>query len=428
MSRWTVFKPDAQRLEEIGFRDVARCYTLFHDRGYAHRQNRYLRDRATGRWVPTFDKGPSSATGKLLREQSNKNNADALRDFLFWCDEAGLDPDMVQYSAIRDYQDDMESGYWSYKGEPLKAGTINIRGDEATFYLMWSADRRMRSRFDVPVVRAKGQPSKMRASAQLLWVRQGRKKEDQTSLRDLVLPTIFSVRAWLVAIEEHRGHAKMLACRTVVETGLRREEVCSLSRRDWPSALDIGEAVRGGRTFVTITLRHTKGGRGRVIQLSTQFATLVRRWLDEQRDALDRAFQARTGKPTPDKLFVSDSQGHEGTPISGPTLYGCFKKKVPDGPKVWFPHFGRHFFACMYILRGITYDAQLRAKTLAEMAPDWVLDRGSFWLRTLQRQLGHLSEGTTEIYLRWLVTSSQFAEIAAGYHSLLDGEVPSHGH
>lgn len=427
MSRWTVFKPDAQRLEALGFRDVARCCTLFNDDGYAHRQNRYLRDRATGRWVPKFEKGPSSATGMQLRERSNKNTADALKDFLSWCDAARLDPDTAEYSTILDYQDDMESGYWAAKGEPLKPGTINNRADEATFYLMWSADRGMRGRFDVPVVRAKGQPTKMRASAQLAWVRQGRKKEGETSLRDLVLPTMFGVRTWLAAVEEHRGHAKMLACRTVVETGLRREEVCNLNRRDWPSADDIREALRSGREFVTLTLSHTKGGRARIIQLSIQFATLVRRWLDEQRDALDRAFQDRTGKPRSDKLFVSDRQGYEGSPISGPTLYGCFKKRVAGGPKVWFPHFGRHFFACMYILRGITYDAELRGKTLAEMAPDWVYDRGSFWLRTLQRQLGHLSEGTTEIYLRWLATSSQFAEIAAGYHILLDDGEARHG-
>ena len=152
-----------------------------------------------------------------------------------------------------------------------------------------------------------------------------------------------------------------------------------------------------------------------VIMLSIHFAAMVREWLDERRGALDLAFEKRTGRPKIKAALRVGQQKHEGTPISGPTLYRCFKKKVPGGPgNLFFPHFGRHFFACMFILRGTSYDARLRGMTLAGMGADWVHDRGNFWLKIVQRQLGHLSEQTTEIYLRWLVTSSQFAEIAAG--------------
>jgi integrase len=321
----------------------------------------------------------------------------------------------------------MASGAWSKKGQPLAAGTINPRGDEATFYLMWSADRGMRRPFDVTAIRAKRQPSGMRGSGQLVWVRPGRQKEDERSLDDLILPSSESVRIWLSVILGHRGYAKMLACRTVIETGLRKAEVCNLNYSDWPSAAKIAKAIQHRRPFVTMRVRRTKGSRPRVIMLSIRFAAMVREWLDKQRGALDLSFEKREGLSRSERLFVSDSKGHEGTPISGPTLYRCFKKKVPGGPETWFPHFGRHFFACTFILRGTSYDATLRGMTLASMGADWVHDRGNFWLKIVQRQLGHLSEQTTEIYLRWLVTSSQFAEIAAGYHSLLDSEVPPHG-
>jgi integrase len=427
MSRWTVFKPDVQRLEALGYKDIATCPALFNDRGYAHRQNRYLRDRATGRWVPKYRNGPSGASGETLSACSNDNNTYSLKDFLSWCDEARLDPDAASYSDVLDYQDDMASGAWSKKGQPLAAGTINPRGDEATFYLMWSADRGMRRPFDVTAIRAKRQPSGMRGSGQLVWVRPGRQKEDERSLDDLILPSSESVRIWLSVILGHRGYAKMLACRTVIETGLRKAEVCNLNYSDWPSAAKIAKAIQHRRPFVTMRVRRTKGSRPRVIMLSIRFAAMVREWLDKQRGALDLSFEKREGLSRSERLFVSDSKGHEGTPISGPTLYRCFKKKVPGGPETWFPHFGRHFFACTFILRGTSYDATLRGMTLASMGADWVHDRGNFWLKIVQRQLGHLSEQTTEIYLRWLVTSSQFAEIAAGYHSLLDSEVPPHG-
>ena len=55
------------------------------------------------------------------------------------------------------------------------------------------------------------------------------------------------------------------------------------------------------------------------------------------------------------------------------------------------------------------------------MPAEWISQRGAWWLTTLRKQLGHASEETTELYLRWLLTSSKMAEMSAGWHRFLEG-------
>jgi hypothetical protein len=67
-------------------------------------------------------------------------------------------------------------------------------------------------------------------------------------------------------------------------------------------------------------------------------------------------------------------------------------------------------------------EARIVGKSAMEMNSGWIIERGSWWIATLRRQLGHLSEETTDIYLRWLLTSARLAEAACGWHKFLDGE------
>lgn len=55
------------------------------------------------------------------------------------------------------------------------------------------------------------------------------------------------------------------------------------------------------------------------------------------------------------------------------------------------------------------------------MPADWVMNRGEFWLKSLQRQFGHMSSDTTEKYLHWLVHACGITDMAAGWHQFLDG-------
>lgn len=209
----------------------------------------------------------------------------------------------------------------------------------------------------------------------------------------------------------------MYASRYIIETGARLLETCALRVEQWPSVAAINSAQQAGRGYVTMILKVTKLGKPRTIQLSVEFAALVRDWIDLRRKHLVGP-QLKCAGP----LFVSDSPGHEGTPLSRASIYRCFKLKAPGGPEKWYPHLGRHYFACNYVLDGLSRDAEIAGRTLPSMGPDWVTNRASFWIDTLRRQLGHVSETTTELYLRWIVTTYQLVPVAQGWGSFLDGE------
>jgi integrase len=208
----------------------------------------------------------------------------------------------------------------------------------------------------------------------------------------------------------------MMACRYIVETGARLHEVCALRVERWPSAAAINSARADGRGFVTMMLTVTKGSKPRTIQLELGYAALVRDWIDRERSKLVPARLANRGP-----LFVSDARGFEGTPLTGSSIYRCFKVKTPAGPEKWHPHLGRHWFACNFVLEGLAKDAAVEGRTLSSMKPDWVTNRASFWLDTLRLQLGHIAETTTELYLRWLGTMAQL-DVGDRWASFLEGE------
>jgi hypothetical protein len=126
-------------------------------------------------------------------------------------------------------------------------------------------------------------------------------------------------------------------------------------------------------------------------------------------------------KPASRRLFLSDAKQSPGTPISAETLYRCFK--VKPHPRKWHPHFGRHAYACFTVMHRLEHDARVAGRSFDALGADWIHSRGLFHIRTLQRHLGHLSESTTELYLRWLVTTAGIPEIAVSWHNFLSGEI-----
>ena len=126
-------------------------------------------------------------------------------------------------------------------------------------------------------------------------------------------------------------------------------------------------------------------------------------------------------KAPSERLFLSDSRERPGTPISAQSLYLCFHDVWPR-PKKWHPHFGRHVYACSFLLNALEAEAKERKRTLREMGADWINSRGLWHLNTLRMQLGHLSESTTDLYLRWLVTAEGVADVTSDWHQFLSGE------
>jgi integrase len=228
------------------------------------------------------------------------------------------------------------------------------------------------------------------------------------------------LRTWLLEIRRRRGYAKYLACRFIIETGVRLGETVALTDNQLPTHVALERLQLRDLLTAPIELTVTKGGRPRTIQIPISFALELRKWADTKRLKLIWLFQKRTGQPGPKELFVSDHPGHEGTHLLRHTIYEAFTCVRPSSG--WSPHKGRHAYACFFILNAMEAQAQIAHKTLSEMSSGWIMERGNWWLVTLRRQLGHMSEQTTAIYLQWLMTTSLVSEAACAWHRFLNEE------
>lgn len=413
-----VFHPDAARLATIGFKSVAHVPVLFDGKQrYCRECNRYLRARALLEWHPSGEDAADYPSGRTLT-----NIADSLKNWIEWSEASLISFTSAAYSDVLQYQKDQETGRWSSKGKKLKPGTANARADEATHFLTWAAENGLRPSFKVQQLRTRVGPMGGRPVRTVLS-RAGRAKEPHSNsvLAAFMLPKSEEVRNWLQAVLRQRGKAKYLACRFILEAGPRRAEVEALRASQWPTKAVIAEAYQGGDVFVPMELTEgTKGSRPRTIKVPVDFALTVRQWIDGPRGTYALAhFKAHNKRPA--ALFLSDSAGHRGTPLRAHTIYKCFAEVGPR-PQHWSPHRGRHAFACFFVLHALETEARAEGGRLGEMTVEWVSDRSCFWLKMLQHQFGHVSEETTEIYLRWLVSAAGLAAMASGWHHFLSGD------
>ena len=319
----------------------------------------------------------------------------------------------------------METGRWSSKGVPLDFSTVNQRTDAATAYLAWAANRQLRPTFSVPMissVRVVDSGSSSGRTFSATRVRAGRIRAPQNKAirRYTMIPSAIEIRDWLGWVRQHRGYVKYLACKFILETGPRRGECVGGLEQDLPTREEIAMLTERGQFMAPMELRETKGGRPRTIEVPLALVSELRQWADTKRLTLSYAFTKRTGLPAPSRLFISDRSGFEGTPVSAQTLYESFtaNRPVPN----WSPHKGRHTFACCYMLHAMEYEARIAGSSLGTMPSGWIVERGSWWMATLRRQLGHVHEETTHLYLRWLMTAVQVAAGAASWHAFLNGE------
>jgi integrase len=407
-----VFVPDSKKLEKLGFESVAQVPVIFDaDHRYCREYNRYLRERATLDWSPRGD-GSDYPRPKTLVVIAHH-----LANWINWCAWIRFDWKCATYGTVLKYQKDQERGIWSSKNEPLKPGTANARADEVTNFLQWASLRGLRPSFHFKITT---QRRTIAGLTRVVTSRTGRAKEPATG-RPFRLPSAGEVRSWLLSVRELRGEAKYLACRFVVEAGPRRSEVEQMKVSQWPSSQDIEKARAAGDAFVWTELRDgTKGGRPRHIRIPIDFASTVRVWIGGPRNTYVYRHYKKTGMRT-DRLFVSDSGEHAGTPLSASTIYKCFRDVQPR-PREWSPHKGRHAFACFLVLHALENEARANRSSLKNMSPDWINDRGRHWLNLLRRQFGHVSEETTEIYLLWLVTAAGLSQMASGWHAFLNSE------
>lgn len=344
---------------------------------------------------------------------------DALVNFLSWACEHELSLDQAMYDDVLRYQDDMQSGMWSEADKPLAGRTINRRGSAACSYLMWMGEIGARPAF---APRLKTATIHTRGRAYKKTVRTGLKKARRSQIERVGLPPESWVDDWLAEVERRRGKPKMLSCRLIVDVGPRKAEVCGADVARWPSKEAIIDAARWGQRHVEMVLEYTKGNVPRTVLIEVSFAKMVRGWIDEERPKLVKAFVRRTRQPAPSALFLSDAPGYEGTPISRNRLYECFKLKVPGYAGRWYPHKGRHYFTCMYIMKQIESAAALHAKTITEMPADWVHGQVVNYWELASELLGHSDPATTKVYTRWIVTIHHGSDVSERWESEFDEE------
>lgn len=423
----SVFFPDPDRMTRLGYGSVANVPILFDCRQrYCREINRYIRARATLQWHPSAD---GIAVGRdFPRRSTLKSIAHELANFIEWCEHHGLAWRAMTYDDVLRYQRDQLEGRWSANARrKLKAATANARADQATHFLRWAAEHRLRGPINIPAIAKTRAMRSGRSSGPAMatsLVRAGRAKRSQTEhiAKVIMLPSVEEVREWLIALRDARGYAKALACRMIVEVGLRKMEVSGLTVEMIPTSDDLNRLSNRGHPSAPVEITVTKGGRPRTVQIPLAFARELRTWVDTRRLTLALRFKRRTGRACSNALFVSDAPGFEGVPLLGHTIYKAFKAK--PRPRTWHPHFGRHVFACFYLLHSLQLDAAAKGGSVADQGADWLQLRGRFWLDMLRRQLGHVSEETTDLYLRWLATATGVAAMANGWHDFLnlDGE------
>lgn len=402
-----IFRPDRDKLVARGFESVAHVPVIYDDRGrYCRVYNRYLRERATLDWHP-------GSGSDYPADRTIENIANSLLNFIQWSALRRVDFRTATYSDVLQYQREQISGAWSTK-DKLAPSTANQRADEVSAFLTWASDRGLRGPFEVKRFFAARNPL---VGYRPAMVRAGRAKENETTERTaaFVLPTQKAVKDWLQSVLTKRGYAKYLACRLILETGMRREEVELLHASRWPSKEAISEAFQLGQATVPMEIEKTKGSKPRTVRVPTEFANRVRDWIDGKRWNYALRHQKHARERT-DILFLSDDGVAHGRPISAQTIYRCFAEVEPR-PRGWSPHKGRHCFACFYLLEALATEAG--PDGLAARGANWVMSHGEHWIDMLRRQFGHVSKNTTEIYLRWVVTSC-ITELASGWHRHLE--------
>lgn len=413
-----VFQPDPKSLVFLGFDVIADIPVLFDNENfYCREHNRFLRERALGEWQPSSAKSNGSMYSRGVwypRPQTIKNIAYELKNFIEWCAFRQVDWRIATYQRhIRGYCDDMDRGRWSADSRPLGASTIEQRASTAIHFLTWAAERHLRAEFVVQTDKSR-RPVKSGMASKTPFVvksrRAGRRRSNPMSLR---LPSIAELKTWLTAVRARHGVGKWLACWFVILSAGRINEVASFHTSDLPPRDNWN--VIGGQVSIFLH-RGTKGDKGRHIFIPLTLAIELDEYKSGRRLRAVALFKkTNRGVPPPQKMFLSE---HIGTPLSKRTLQRAWKAGAPY-PE-WSPHCGRHTWACLTLLHHMKIEAAKYQQL--NSVPDHVFfEVGRSIISTvIKPQLGHASEETTEVYLRWAMQILRDAEYPSWHDFLND--------
>lgn len=401
--------------------------------GYHRLGNAYIIERGLGLWGPEL--GGSGHERVIPSDQTMRNYAEWLANFLEWAEVRSVsifDCDYVADVTGR-YQQEMLRGDWSRTGRGLSPTTVNLRVQQACDFLTWMVDRRKRGPFHVPYAEQTYTSGSAFSPGgryeRKIRVRKGKVRPRKV---DLCMPNDAEVRGWLERIHGKFGATCELMCETVLLTGLRREEVVCLrvdtlpaNRADWhvsnplapPKRQQVRITVRFGTKGPSYGTDHgDKIGPERSILIPL---ALAESWHAYRNDVRHRAFaQWMAGVKGPARwtraaqsvhLFLRETDGER---FSGTDFYAVWTGVSPPVSK-WSPHQGRHWWACSTLWRALKKheflwreiekhknDRLLSNETSAALIESTAL---SIIRLQIQPQLGHASDSTTMVYLRWVI-------------------------
>lgn len=420
---YTVYYSDEILTTKAGFGKVARLPCILDSRpGYHRLGSRYLLDRGLGAW-PKTDWGGNAS---LPTDQTMRNYANWLANFLEWADTRHIDLTACTYAehVFGRYQSEMFKGLWSRDGHPLSARTINLRIDLACSFLEWMAAQGYRPLFNVP-----RKPAKFRSLQPTNWitsrntdvlVREGKLRLNKRRLR---MPTDDQVKNWLARVYEKFGYSKGLMCETILLTAVRREEIASWrydtlpeSRTDWHiSKIDAPHSdqmvlvnIRFGAKGSSYGYDHgDKVGPERNIWIPLHLAERIHEYRRKLRNPALKVW-VRSARTTAEQrrrvvetvhLFLDEKTGKR---ITSKQLYNCWTGvELPFAG--WSPHLGRDWWACSILWMEVAKHERLLSHDTHNSTA--ILESAAMTVIRfkIQPQLGHAYEGTTMIYLQWII-------------------------
>lgn len=389
-------------------------------------ESRYIRERAMREWprnkrpLLDLDEGglPKSSIDTVARR---------LQHFADWCEveyRTRSDPGylkLLKYSDVLRYQKHQMRGVGPFEGRKVSPAIATSRADVATDFLRWATARGLRGKFDVSAETNSRKVNNDRTSKSFnvtIVTRAGRdsRSRNEEWFRPVEIPERSEIARWLAGLRQRRGLAKYLVCRFMVETGVRLAEAVAIRVPQWLAMNAMAQPA--SRAFVRMHLVETKNGTPRTIDVPTSFARIVHQWILGERLGLTGRLVKDGDEDALSRVFISDRNRFEGSPIRRHTVYDCFKEVEPRSAS-WHPHLARHAYACHFVrdlMLGETNEKQ------DARVQHWIESKREHVKGLVRRQLGHVSNATTDIYFKYLSQSTLLLEPTEAYHCELDGE------
>jgi integrase len=422
------FAPDQCHLEGEGLGALARVpFLLSRDLVYLDEVNRFLRDRALGKWHPNRRNKSDYGRIRVLSDNALEAYSKDLENFWTYLEARGQDWRKLTYQQLRDsYDRDMGRGTWSEDFRPLQPSTINRRVDRAVEFLQWATDRGLRSPFPVETEfksRSVATGKSAKRQFEPIEVRIGRRRPKPKHLR---LPTMLEINRWLAEVAARHGKTLALVCNTPIELGTRLEETILVRSSQLPDP----DSIRPGKPARMEICYGTKGGRSpgdpdlkgkpRTLRFAPAFLRELVNFKQLRRPKALALFRAsHPGQPIPPQLFLSERSGE---PITKAVMYKAWTECDTLPFPGFSPHTGRHAFACFTLLRLLDEETKLIARAGGAVPRSTLLQHAgnliSIYIRPV---LGHISDETTERYVDWLADHLWVAEYRASWSAYLRG-------